>query len=71
VQLESGSVMAPPREIQEVRNAIATYDLFEQWQPHVEKDLLKAYRILMAGLLNEAGAYRHGGVGVKGFSPAP
>lgn len=57
-------VIAPPREIQEARNAIAAYDRFEQWRPHSEDDLLEAHRILMAGLLDEAGAYRRGGVGV-------
>jgi Fic family protein len=62
--LDGKRVLAPPREIQEVRNAIAAYDRFEQWHPHAEKDLLKAHRILMAGLLDEAGAYRHGGVRV-------
>lgn len=62
--LDGKRVIAPPREIQEVRNAIAAYDRFEQWQPEVEADLLEAHRILMAGLIDEAGAYRHGGVGV-------
>jgi Fic family protein len=62
--LDGKRVMAPPREIQEVRNAIAAYDRFEQWHPHVEGELLEAHRILMAGLLDEAGAYRRGGVGV-------
>ncbi len=62
--LEGKQVIAPPREIQEVRNAIATYDCFEQWLPHAEADLLTAHRMLMAGLLEEAGVYRRGGVGV-------
>jgi Fic family protein len=62
--LDGKRVIAPPREIQEVRNAIAAYDRFEQWHPHVERELLEAHRILMAGLLDEAGAYRRGGVGV-------
>ncbi len=29
-----------------------------------EEDLLEAHRLLMSGLINEAGLYRHGGVGV-------
>ena len=62
--LDGKRVMALPREIQEVRNAVAAYDRFEQWQPHVEKELLGAHRILMAGLLDDAGAYRRGRVGV-------
>lgn len=62
--LEGKRVMAPPREIQEVRNAIAAYDRFEQWRPEVEADLLEAHGILMTGLIDEAGTYRRGGVGV-------
>jgi Fic family protein len=62
--LEGKRVVAPPREIQEARNALAAYDRFEQWQPQAEGDLLEAHRILMADLLDEAGAYQSGGVGV-------
>jgi Fic family protein len=62
--LDGKSVIAPLREIQEVRNAIAAYDHFERWQPYAEKALLEAHRILMAGLLDEIGRYRRGGVGV-------
>lgn len=66
--LDGKRVIAPPREIQEVRNAIAAYDRFEQWQPEAEVELLEAHRILMAGLIDEAGAYRRGGVGVMAGS---
>ena len=62
--LDGRRVIAPPREVQEVRNALAVYDRFEQWRPKVETELLEAHRILMAGLIEEAGAYRCGGVGV-------
>ena len=62
--LDGKQVIAPPREIQEVRNAIAAYDCLDQWRPEVEAHLLEAHRILMAGLDDEAGAYRGGGVGV-------
>ncbi len=62
--LDGKRVIAPPREIQEARNAIAAYDRLEHWQPHTEKELLEAHRILTTGLLDEAGAYRRGGVGV-------
>lgn len=47
-----------------MRNAIAAYDRFEKWRPEVEGDLLDAHRILMAGLIDGAGGYRRGGVGV-------
>jgi Fic family protein len=62
--LDGKRVIAPPREVQEVRNALAAYDHFESWQPEVEKDLLDAHRMLMSGLIDEAGMYRRGGVGV-------
>jgi Fic family protein len=62
--LEGKRVIAPPREVQEVKNALAAYDQFGSWKPEAEKDLLEAHRILMSGLIDAAGIYRHGGVGV-------
>ena len=63
--LEGKRVVAPPREVQEVKNALAAYDRFETWKSEAEKDLLEAHRILMSGLTDEAGTYRQGGVGVR------
>ncbi|MBK2124991.1 Fic family protein [Fangia hongkongensis] len=57
-------VLAPQKEIQEVRNAIEVYDHFGQWQPDKEQHLLDAHHILMKGLIDEIGSYRSGGVGV-------
>jgi Fic family protein len=62
--LEGKRVIAPPREVQEVKNALAAYERFDSWKPEREKDLLEAHRILMSGLIDEAGLYRHGGLGV-------
>jgi len=62
--LDDKRVIAPPREIQEVKNALAAYDRFNTWKPKTEKDLLEAHRVLMSGLIDEAGRYRRGGVGV-------
>jgi len=62
--LEGKRVIAPPREVQEVKNALAAYDHFDTWNPVTETDVLGAHRILMSGLIDEAGVYRHGGVGV-------
>lgn len=62
--LDGQRVIAAPREIQEVRNAIKAYDRFTQWQASAEKDLLAAHRILMKGLLDAPGQYRSAGVGV-------
>ena len=66
--LEGKHVIAPPREVQEAKNALAAYDLFDTWKPSSEKDLLEAHRILMSSLIDEAGLYRHGGVGVMAGS---
>ena len=62
--LEGRRVIAPPREVQEVKNALAAYDRFPTWLPESETDLLAAHRILMSGLIDEVGTYRRGGVGV-------
>jgi Fic family protein len=62
--LDGKQVIAPPREIQEARNAIIAYDKLEEWNPKKESDLLAAHGLLMAGLLDDAGRYRHKGVGV-------
>jgi Fic family protein len=62
--LDGKRVIAPPREVQEVKNALAAYDRFDTWKPVAETDLLEAHRILMSGLIDEAGSYRRGGAGV-------
>ncbi len=62
--LDGKRVIASPREVQEVKNALAAYERFDSWKPEAEKDLLEAHRILMSGLIDEAALYRHGGVGV-------
>lgn len=62
--LNGKTVIAPPKEVQEVRNAIKAYEAFQQWQPGQEVDLLQAHQMLMTGLIDEVGQYRHSGVGV-------
>ena len=64
--LEGKLVIAPPREIREVRNAAAAYDAFPQWNPASETDLLTAHRLLMTGLLDVPGRHRRVGVAVGG-----
>lgn len=60
------NVVAPLREIQEVRNAIATYDIFPTLNPFDEKDLLRAHGTMMHALVDNPGRWRNGGVGVFG-----
>ncbi len=62
--LEGKTVLGEPREIREVLNAFAAYEAMERWQPHVLPDLLEAHQILMSGLVEGAGRFRSGGVGV-------
>lgn len=59
-------IVAPLREIQEVKNAIATYDLFPTLNPFDEKDLLLAHQTMMQSLVDNPGRWRTGGVGVFG-----
>lgn len=62
--LNGKPVIAPPKEVQEVRNALKAYEEIHNWHPEIELDLLQAHQTLMAGLIDEVGQYRHGGVGV-------
>lgn len=62
--LNGKEVIAPPREVQEARNAIKAYEQFEQRQPSNKSHLLKAHQRLMMGLIDDAGQYRQKGVGV-------
>lgn len=57
-------VVAPIKEIQEVKNAIATYNLYPTLNPYSVKDLLKAHGVMMQALVDDAGRFRRGGVGV-------
>lgn len=62
--LAGKTVLGTPREIQEVHNAFAAYDAMENWQPYEIKDLLNAHRILMQGLVENAGHWRKTGAGI-------
>ena len=61
--LEGKRVIATPREVQEVKNALAAYDRFDAWKPEKEEDLLEAHRLLMSGLIDAAGMYPLRGLG--------
>ncbi len=64
--LDGKRVIAPLREIQEVRNAAKAYDKYPEWNPASEADLLEAHGILMLRLLDDPGRYRQGGIAVAG-----
>ncbi|MDE6508295.1 MAG: Fic family protein [Alistipes sp.] len=62
--IDGKHVVAPIREIQEVRNAIKTYNLYSQLDPYSVKNLLQAHGVMMEALTDDAGHFRKGGVGV-------
>ena len=64
--VDGKNVVAPIRQIQEVKNAIKTYELYPTLDAFNEKDLLKAHGVMMQALVDDAGHYRKGGVGVFG-----
>ncbi len=64
--LDGKLVIAPLREVQEVRTAIKAYEEYPRWDPASEDDLLAAHGVLMAALLDVPGNYRRGGVAVVG-----
>ena len=62
--IDGKTVMAPLRQIQEVKNAIKTYELYEKLNPFDVNDSLKAHGTMMMALTDDAGKFRRGGVGV-------
>ena len=64
--IDGKTVVAPIRQIQEVKNAIKTYEMYPTLDAFSEKDLLKAHGVMMQALVDDAGHYRRGGVGVFG-----
>lgn len=62
--LDGKPVIAPINEVQEIRNAIKAYELLEMLNPNNIEDLLKAHLTMETGLIDDAGHFRLGGVGV-------
>lgn len=62
--LDGKPVIAPINEVQEIRNAIKAYELLETLNPNSLDDLLKAHLTMETGLIDDAGHFRSGGVGV-------
>jgi Fic family protein len=55
---------APPREVLEVENALALYEQASSFNAYSADDLLRAHGLLMRGLVEQAGCFRLGGVGI-------
>ena len=62
--IDGKTVVAPIKQIQEVKNAIATYNLYPELDPFSVKDLLRAHGVMMQALVDDAGRFRRSGVGV-------
>jgi len=62
--LENKRVIAPEKDILEVRNAIRVYEQLHQFNPYRLKDLEKAHHMLMDGLIDEPGKLRTANVGI-------
>lgn len=57
-------ILGVPEDIQEVKNAYEAYEKASEFDPYNLKNLLKAHKIMMGGLVKEAGTFRSGNVGV-------
>jgi Fic family protein len=69
--LENKRVLAPQKDIVEVQNAIKVYEQLHSFNPNSLKHLEKAHKILMQGLIEDAGKLRTKNVGiVKGSKVA-
>lgn len=62
--LENKPVVAPQKDIQEVRNAIETYNQINEFDPYNINSLRRAHSLLLKGLVNNAGELRTTPVGI-------
>jgi Fic family protein len=62
--LDNKRVLAPQKDILEVKNAIETYEQIANYKPYSLKSLCTAHRQLMKGLVDNAGKIRTTGVGI-------
>jgi Fic family protein len=62
--IDGKTVLGPPQDIREVKNAYEAYERVSALDPYNLKNLLLAHKIMMEGLVKEAGRFRSGNVGV-------
>lgn len=62
--LSGKRVLAPPRDVAEVRNAYEAYERLDSLDPYSVEDLLTAHAVMTRGLVEESGCFRSGPVGV-------
>ncbi len=62
--IDGKTVIGKKNDIKEVVNAIEAYDSLTDFNPFAMRDILKAHKTMMAGLINTAGKWRDTNVGV-------
>lgn len=62
--LNGKRVLAPPRDIAEVKNAYEIYEMMDSLDPFSVDDLLKSHSVMTKDLVEESGCFRSGPVGV-------
>lgn len=62
--LNSKHVVAPPKDIAEVKNAYEIYEIMDSLDPYSVDDLLRAHGVMTKGLIEESGCFRSRPVGV-------
>lgn len=62
--LNGKQVLAPPKDIAEVKNAYEIYERLDELNPFSVDDLLTAHSIMTRGLVDESGVFRSKPVGV-------
>ena len=62
--LNGKQVLAPPKDIAEVKNAYEIYERLDELDPYSVDDLLTAHGIMTKGLIKESGVFRSRPVGV-------
>ena len=62
--LNGKHVIAPPKDIAEVKNAYEIYEMLDSLNPYLVDDLLKAHAVMTKDLVEESGCFRSGPVGV-------
>lgn len=62
--LNGRHVLAPPKDIAEVKNAYEIYEMMDTLNPYSVDDMLSAHSVMTKGLVDESGCFRSGPVGV-------
>lgn len=62
--LDGKRIIAPPKDIAEVKNAYEIYERMDELDPYCVDALLTAHGVMMRGLVEEAGMFRSRPVGV-------